>query len=392
MRNGHKVIDVDSHVMEPDDLFERYLEAPFRAYAPKTTRFAMDQLKYFCRIEVGGHVWFGDEGDWDVHPFIRDGAGGMQTYKEAYRDYIELGYSPESYLLYMDRTGIDYLLLYPTLTLHSTAIPNLDAKAAAAIKRAYNNWLYDFCNEGRGRLLGVGQIDLRDVDLAIAEARRCVGELGFKSVEIIPDPPVEGLPLDHPYYDPLWAEIASLGVPLGTHEASFHKMGSVGYVGAKHANNTRIPYAQNMLAFGLGQMVAAMMFTGSICARHPELKVVFTESSVGWSATWFHFLDDKWEYCWLSRSGKELVPEHPPSHYFAEQCAISGSLSDPGQAHAMLAGLEDNVLLATDFPHPEDMDGWRILEAFEASPNHALTDAQVKKICWNNPSRLYGIT
>ena len=86
MRNGHKVIDVDSHVMEPDDLFERYLEAPFRAYAPKTTRFAMDQLKYFCRIEVGGHVWFGDEGDWDVHPFIRDGAGGMQTYKEAYRD------------------------------------------------------------------------------------------------------------------------------------------------------------------------------------------------------------------------------------------------------------------------------------------------------------------
>ncbi len=89
MRNGHKVIDVDSHVMEPDDLFEHYLEAPFRAYAPKTTRFAMDQLQYFCRIEVGGHVWFGDEGDWDVHPFIRDGAGGMQTYKEAYRDYIE---------------------------------------------------------------------------------------------------------------------------------------------------------------------------------------------------------------------------------------------------------------------------------------------------------------
>ena len=210
--------------------------------------------------------------------------------------------------------------------------------------------------------------------------------------KIIPDPPVEGVPLDHPYYDPLWAEIASLGVPLGTHEASFHKMGSVGYVGAKHANNTRIPYAENMLAFGLGQMVAALMFTGSICARHPELKLVFTESSVGWSATWFHFLDDKWEYCSLSQSGKDLVPEHPPSHYFAEQCAISGSLSDPGQAHAMLAGLEDNVLLATDFPHPEDMDGWRILDAFDASPNHALTDAQVRKICWDNPSRLYGIT
>ncbi|MCH2169513.1 amidohydrolase [Myxococcota bacterium] len=391
MRYGHKIVDVDSHVMEPDDLWERYLDAPYRAYAPRTTRLSVEQLTYFCRIEVGGHVWFGQKGEWD-RPFIDDGRGGRTTYKQAYREYIELDYSPEAYLLYMDRTGLDYAFLYPTLALHCTAIPNLDPKAAAGIKRAYNNWLYDFCNEGQGRLMGVGQIDLRDVDLARAEARRCVNELGFKSVEILPDPPIEGVPLDHPYYDPLWAEIADLGVPLGTHEASFHKMGSVGYVGAKHVNNTRIPYAPNLLAFGLGQMVGALMFTGSICARHPGLRVIFTESSVGWSATWLQFLDEKWEHSVRSGAGGPGLPEHPPSHYFREQCFISGGLDDPGQPHALLAGLEGNLLLATDFPHPEDVQGWRVLDAFDASPDSALDADQVKRICWDNPAHLYGLT
>ena len=38
----------------------------------------------------------------------------------------------------------------------------------------------------------------------------------------LPDPPLEGIPLNHPYYDDLWAEIADLGVPLGIHEAAEH--------------------------------------------------------------------------------------------------------------------------------------------------------------------------
>ena len=35
--------------------------------------------------------------------------------------------------------------------------------------------------------------------------------------------------------------------------------------------------------------------------------------------------------------------------------------------------------------------GWRVLEAFDARPDRTLSEAQVRKICWDNPSRLYGI-
>ena len=39
-----RIIDVDGHVREADDLFEKYLEAPFRARAPKIEKVANDRL------------------------------------------------------------------------------------------------------------------------------------------------------------------------------------------------------------------------------------------------------------------------------------------------------------------------------------------------------------
>ena len=38
MKNGFKVLDSDLHTMEPDGLWERYLDEPFKKFAPKFTR------------------------------------------------------------------------------------------------------------------------------------------------------------------------------------------------------------------------------------------------------------------------------------------------------------------------------------------------------------------
>jgi len=38
MKNGFKVLDSDLHTMEPDGLWEKYLEAPFKKFAPQFTR------------------------------------------------------------------------------------------------------------------------------------------------------------------------------------------------------------------------------------------------------------------------------------------------------------------------------------------------------------------
>ena len=38
MKHGFRVMDSDLHTMEPDDLWERYLEPPFRKFAPTFVR------------------------------------------------------------------------------------------------------------------------------------------------------------------------------------------------------------------------------------------------------------------------------------------------------------------------------------------------------------------
>ena len=41
-----RVIDIDGHVREADDLWQRYLEEPFRARAPKIEKVANGQLLF----------------------------------------------------------------------------------------------------------------------------------------------------------------------------------------------------------------------------------------------------------------------------------------------------------------------------------------------------------
>ena len=38
MKNGFRVLDSDLHTMEPDGLWERYLDEPFKRFAPKFVR------------------------------------------------------------------------------------------------------------------------------------------------------------------------------------------------------------------------------------------------------------------------------------------------------------------------------------------------------------------
>ncbi|HEY3166147.1 MAG TPA: hypothetical protein VGK57_02895, partial [Candidatus Binatia bacterium] len=51
--NVVRIIDVDGHVREADDLWEKYLELPFRARAPKVEKVPNGQLLF--RLEGDRH-------------------------------------------------------------------------------------------------------------------------------------------------------------------------------------------------------------------------------------------------------------------------------------------------------------------------------------------------
>lgn len=75
-----------------------------------------------------------------------------------------------------------------------------------------NDEVAAFVAEARGMLVGVGSVDLRRPMAAVREVRRCVRELGFKAIRVLPwlwELP----PHDRRYY-PVYAACAELGVPF----------------------------------------------------------------------------------------------------------------------------------------------------------------------------------
>src|SRR5947208_8662306 len=178
--DGIRIIDIDGHVREADDLFERYLEPPFRARAPRVEKVANGQVLF--RLEGERHHRRPDETPFRVKD---DGSPANEN--------RHLATDPKDRLRAMDRDRIERGLLFPSAGLY---LPSVQEEAyAAALCRAYNNWLYDYCGADRKRLMGVGVIPVQDINAAVAETRRVILELKFKAVFVRPNP-VKGRTFD----------------------------------------------------------------------------------------------------------------------------------------------------------------------------------------------------
>src|SRR5204862_7617466 len=88
------------------------------------------------------------------------------------------GDDPRAMLQAMDREGIDVAIVFRTLGSHLIAVDGLEPDLSAAVCRAFNRWLADFCATDRARLRPAAILPRHDVQLAVGEAPRSVGELG----------------------------------------------------------------------------------------------------------------------------------------------------------------------------------------------------------------------
>ena len=77
-----------------------------------------------------------------------------------------------------------------------------------------NDEVASFVAEAGGRLVGVGSVDISRPMEAVAEARRCVDELGFKAIRVLPWL-WEAPPTDRRFY-PVYVACCELGVPFCT--------------------------------------------------------------------------------------------------------------------------------------------------------------------------------
>src|SRR5687768_8158151 len=212
MTRSYDVIDADGHVLEPVDLFETYIDPAFREGAPRLV-IDTDGKE---RLLIEGEIYGSPKG-----LGILGGVGARQgSVDEGSMKYVEGrpgGFDPHARIPDMDLDGIDAAFLYPSIGLFSGAIK--DPKLAAAVCRAYNRWLADYCKPYPDRLFGVAMLPMQSVDLAIAEMRYARNQLGMLSGFLRPNP-YNNLMLGDAAYDPFWTVAQELDFPIGVHEGT----------------------------------------------------------------------------------------------------------------------------------------------------------------------------
>ena len=196
------------------------------------------------------------------------------------------GLQPTARITEMKADGVSAEILYPTLGLPQFAIE--DAALQEAVFATYNDWLINYCSAARERLLGIALISCYDIEHAVAELRRCRNN-GLRGCEIWLSPPKE-LPFESEHYEPLWASIEELDMPLSMHILtgfSYHN-GPV-----KRGSPADLRGRTNLKLLDSANAVFDFIHFG-IFDRYPGLKLVSVENEIGW----LPFLIQQWDYYW----------------------------------------------------------------------------------------------
>ena len=359
-------MDSDMHVIEPADLWDRYIDLAFRDRRPRGfARWPGDM-----QIDLEGRVMPNVPTNWG-----RDRADEQSV---VYADGYANGFDSGSQLRAMDTEGIDAAVMFPSRGLFALALDTMDPALSVAVARAYNLWLGDFCSEDRGRMFGAGMVSPFDVQGACAEAEAVVKEMGFKSVFIRPNV-VEERNWYHPDYHPLWATLESLGVPIGFHEGATAAMNQVGKGFDTYMMHHTCCHPMEM-------MLGVVSICGSgVLDRFPDLQVAFLEGNSAWAPWLLWRLDEHYEL-----SGKYENPDMKltPSEYFKRQCYVSIEADEAPATIIEDWGLTNNVVFSTDYPHNDS----KFPHATEGFLKMPLSDEARKAILWDNCARLYDIS
>lgn len=378
-KDGWLCADSDMHIFEPPDLWQRYIAPEWKHAAP----IGLTELRRDMRVKVKSHVILRLG---HIRP-SRPGDVWKAAQESPYSASEARGWDAASQLDAMDQEGLDVAVLFPTRGLFVLGLDTkqmmgtdgLEPELAAAIARAYNDWLADFCKANPARLLGAGMVAPHDVTSAVAETRRCVTELGFKAIFLAPGT-VGRRQWHDPYYDPLWAEAERLNIAVGFHGGGQNFLKPDFSLEVFDRLMMWHTFSQP-----LGIMATAVSLTaGGVCERFPKIRFALMEGNCAWAPWLMYRLDEHYE--WLGAlEAPDLTMK--PSEYFLRNCWLSVE-ADEAVARQYVEHFGDsNLVFSTDYPHADS----KFPKAVEAFGELPLPAASKKKILWDNWAALYAV-
>jgi predicted TIM-barrel fold metal-dependent hydrolase len=331
----NEIISADDHIdlcYCPADLWQSRVPARFRAAAPRV-------------VETPGRpkMWIREDKEWGIYGSKRQD-GRKVIYDEiGLAEEAEPGVWRATTAKYrledMDRENIQAQILYNFLY-HWNFV---DKELQQVCLEAFNTWLVEeLCAPAPNRLVGLAALPGHDVAAAVGELQR-IARLGLRGA--IFDVFGALIPIHDEAWAPLWALAEEVDMPISVH------------IGAGLTSLAKVPRhlpwrasaVASVMCMQLDEVLVALLMSGML-ERHPRLKIVLGESSLGW----IPFVLERLEYEFdnYDNSTRSTSLRIRPKDLFKRQIYATFQDEDLGVRLIPEIG-EDNVMWASDYPHAD---------------------------------------
>ena len=384
---GRKVIDVDTHLTEPADLWTKRAPASLRARMPQLKK----QGDGYNWVVEGDKVLAASAGSFST--VAKDGSKWLGLeFMNHFMDEVHPGsYSMPERVKLMDDMGVSAQILYPNiLGFGGQNAVKIDDSLRLATFEIFNDAMAEFQVESGNRVYPMALMPWWDVKLAIKEIERAKKQ-GLRGININSDPhtfvTADGskLPdLGQEHWYPIWETCEALNMPINFHigasEQSMDFLGQQGWPGLPAEMRAGLGGA--MLFINNGRVMGNIIFSG-LLDRFPKLKFVSVESGIGWVPFMLEALDFQYQEVGIT-VGKL---KKKPSEYFRTNFYACFWFERRDISHLVRQVGVDNILFETDFPHPICL--YPIDNVDKAFAD--LTEAEKVKLLSGNAAKLYNI-
>ena len=243
-----------------------------------------------------------------------------------------------------------------------------DLTLAVKHLRVYNDWhILEWCGFDRGRFIPCALLPTWDMSATVTEIKR-IAALGCTSVTLSENPTRMGLPSIHNvYWEPMWRALTEHNITICLHIGSGNPPPHASDETPIEAWITTMPMSISVGAADWLQLEALQ--------RYPDLKIILSESGIGWvpyfmeRADFSHSRHKAWTHS--GYGGKK------PSGVFRDHF-MTCFIDDAFGLQNLAAIGEDNVAYECDYPHSDAL--WPEVPEYLWKSLQHLTDTRIDKI------------
>ena len=295
-------------------------------------------------------------------------------------------WDPEIRVTEMKKAGFDKQVLIANQRMVSDY---LEGKSAVALAHAYNTAVGE-CLQKHEEFIGAAQVPSHDIEEMVKEAERAVNDLGFKTIRVHAN--IGGRNFDDPALRPFFAKLVEMNVPLWVHPIGYQAPGETypHLLGGKRL--AKYGFAA-ILGFPLEFFVSiGSLIFGGVLKEFPNLKVCFLEGGVGFVPYLMGRLEEAHEvltsdfFTTLVGPSESKITNSPVDYLNQLYFAIEANESALAPAISQLGA--DNLVIGSDFPHPEGSHPNTISQLMEVE---GISSSDKEKIAGKNAERLLGV-